>query len=458
MQRGANGQKQPSQQQPGTTASTQQTPASSATAAVHHAFQLRTQLREGKRGGNKNNNTNQKQSIQNGDDASSALVGAHPIQVNLQQQLLDMFEDKYQSPILLVLGQKGGGKSFRMMTLIMYLIRNNIYDRYFFVLPTYKFEASNSYAWLAPFKDRVYISTEYTPEITQAFMDRKDDTIPAHEIPRTFLWLDDVGCNEEFRNDRMFVSLLSIARHKRLSVALCYHSLTSGCTLNPFLRQNVTHTLLFRVTNEKLLESIYEELISMTGQFERFKDFRFVYNTHTCSSVDPATGEIEKNFNGLCINNSLGCIDWEVAEWLPDESEQLLEFLDVMKEEMENELLPPPKDALQFEELEPEVVLDIKPKPVQEITEPLWNHIIESSTSHPEWFYNGNHRFLAKMGNHFRHQRTKNNSSPSPYPPPKNHIHIPSHNAAYGGLTSRDQALQRFKTMAQQRRIHHHQR
>lgn len=435
----------------------QQTPTFSTAATVSHAVQLRAELNKG--GGD---HTEKKEKI---DDQKSkdktkhdecVGAGGTPIQVNLQQQLLEMFEDKYQSPILLVLGQKGGGKSFRMMTIIMYLIQNNVYDRYFFVLPTYRFEASNSYAWLAPFKDRVFVVEEYTPEITQAFMDRKDDTIPPHEIPRTFLWLDDVGCNETFRNDRMFVSLLSIARHKRLSVALCYHSLTSGCTLNPFLRQNVTHTFVFRVTNEKLLESIYEELISMTGQFERFKDFRYVYNAHTCSKVDPATGKIEKNFNGLCINNALGCIDWEVAEWLPDESKELLTFLDAMKEEMEAEKLPPPKKGIQFEELEPEVVLDVRPKPVTPINPHTWHQILQASHEHPDWFYNGNHRFLMKWTGHQEKRMKKH----SPWDaPPVNHIHRPAMNAEYGGV----RAFARFKQMVMQHRKknhnnHHHKR
>ena len=132
--------------------------------------------------------------------------------------------------------------------------------------------------------------------------------------------------NETFRNDRHFVSLLSVARHKRLSVCLCYHSLSSGHTLSPFLRQNVTHTLIFRVTNEKLLEGVYEELISMTGHFQRFREFKQVYNQHTCSKVNPTTGEVEKNSNGVCINNSLGCLDWKIGDWLPEETEILINF------------------------------------------------------------------------------------------------------------------------------------
>src|SRR5574343_776783 len=187
-----------------------------------------------------------RQKLNNGKEAKGhgdvVIQPVSPFQVNLQEQLQNMFLEPTESPILLCLGQKGGGKSFRTMTLLMWLLRNNVFDQYFLVLPTFHFEAANSYAWLKPFEDRVFIAKEYTPEMSQAFLDRKDDTIPPHEIPRTFLWLDDVGMNETFRSDRSFVGLLSVARHKRLSVCLCYHSLTSGHTLSPFLRQNVTHT------------------------------------------------------------------------------------------------------------------------------------------------------------------------------------------------------------------------
>lgn len=283
-----------------------------------------------------------------------------PPQVNLEQQLQDMFMDPAQQPIILCLGQKGGGKSFRTMTLLMWLLRNNVFDQYFLVLPTFHYEAANSYAWLQPFLDKVFVTQEYTPEISQAFLQRADSSVPPHALPRTFLWLDDVGMNEAFRSDRHFVGLLSVARHKRLSVCLCYHSLTSGHTLSPFLRQNVTHTLLFRVTNEKLLESIFEELISMTGHFARFRDFKEVYNRHTCSVIDAGTGAVEKNYNGICINNAVGCLDWNVGEWFPEDTEMLKQFLDKMKEELAAFQLPAPDKSNQLKTLEPTQVGNVK--------------------------------------------------------------------------------------------------
>ena len=80
------------------------------------------------------------------------LQPVSPFQVNLQEQLQKMFEDPTQSPILLCLGQKGGGKSFRTMTLLMWLLRQNMFDQYFLVLPTFFYEAANSYPWLKPFE------------------------------------------------------------------------------------------------------------------------------------------------------------------------------------------------------------------------------------------------------------------------------------------------------------------
>lgn len=281
-------------------------------------------------------------------------------QVNLEAQLQAMFTDCQQSPILLCIGQKGGGKSFRVMSMLMWLLRNDVYDQYFLILPTYFYEAANSYAWLKPFADKVFIAKEYSAEFSDAILKRPDETMAPHLIPRTFLWMDDVGMNEDFRSDRSFVGLLSVARHKRLSVCLCYHSLTSGHTLSPFLRQNVTHTLLFRVTNEKLLENVYEELVSMTGLFPRFREFKYAYNQHTVSQVDPTTGDVTKNFNALAINNSLGCLDWTVVNWFPEESALLEQFLEKMKQEKDDFNLPSSNKHQALPELETKMLENVK--------------------------------------------------------------------------------------------------
>lgn len=335
-----------------------------------------------------------------------------PYQVNLEEQIQSMFQDPTQSPIILCVGQKGGGKSFRIMTMLMWLLKNNVFDQYFLILPTFHYEATNSYAWLRPFEDRVFITTEYIPEMSQAFLARKDESIPPHEIPRTFLWMDDVGMNEAFRSDRSFVGLLSIARHKRLSVCLCYHSLTSGHTLSPFLRQNVTHTLLFRVTNEKLLESIYEELISMTGHFARFRDFKQVYNQHTCSEINPTTGEIQRNFAGICINNAVGCLDWNVEQWFPEETTLMDHFLEGMRSARDEQALPAPAKNQNIKELTPKMVESLKPlsgKAPQGavLTPDSWTKVAQAAQREPMVF-------LTHPRNLVKYQRAPPSSSTTP--------------------------------------------
>jgi hypothetical protein len=288
------------------------------------------------------------------------------------------------------------------MTMLMWLLRNNVFDQYFLVLPTFFFEAANSYAWLKPFEHKVFILKEYTPDISLAFLERPDETIPPHKIPRTFLWMDDVGMNETFRNDRHFVGLLSVARHKRLSVCLCYHSLSSGHTLSPFLRQNVTHTLLFRVTNEKMLESVYEELISMTGHFQRFREFKQMYNQHTCSHVQADTGEVQKNFNGLCINNSLGCMDWNVAHWFPEETDVLKEFVDQMKQIMKEDRLPAPNKDQNLKVITPEMVSNVKgaePKHLHDTLPPESWSTLEKAAHDPMVFLT-NPSYLVRYQRH----------------------------------------------------------
>ena len=98
----------------------------------------------------------------------------------------------------------------------------------------------------------------------------------------------------------------------------------------------------------------------MTGQFPRFREFKEAYNRHTCSGVNPTTGEVQKNFNGICINNSIGCLDWKVGDWFREETEVLLLFLDNMKREMAEQNLPAPAKNQNLKEIEAPMVANVK--------------------------------------------------------------------------------------------------
>lgn len=142
----------------------------------------------------------------------------------------------------------------------------------------------------------------------------------------------------------------------------------------------------------------------MTGHFERFREFKGVYNQHTCSQVNPTTGAIEKNFNGICINNSVGCLDWNVGEWFAEETEVLKTFLEGMKKFMADRTLPPPAKNQNIKEIQPPMVANVKgaapsvtagldtstsskkPPMRMEMTPDSWTHLKQTAKSEPMLF------------------------------------------------------------------------
>ena len=50
--------------------------------------------------------------------------------------LMEQFEDRTAAPIILALGHKGSGKSFRIMTLIKHLLDHDLCDTYLLFLPS----------------------------------------------------------------------------------------------------------------------------------------------------------------------------------------------------------------------------------------------------------------------------------------------------------------------------------
>ena len=258
----------------------------------------------------------------------------------------EQFEDRTAAPIILALGHKGSGKSFRIMTLIKHLLDHDLYDRYLLFLPSYAFEAKGSYTWLKAYSKKVFIAPEFTPEISKAFLARTDEKMKPGEVPRTFLWLDDAGVNTSLYSDRDFLGLLSIARHKRLSIVMCYHSLSSGKTLNPFVRQNCTHCFLFRITNRALLEQIWDEVVSMSPLWSSFKTFCIEYNNHTSSHL--VEGKVVRNHAAICIDTSLGLLDWGLGTtWLIKETQFMKIFTTHMERLLKRNLLPAPgKDQM----------------------------------------------------------------------------------------------------------------
>lgn len=237
--------------------------------------------------------------------------------MDLEEDLKRQLCDRSQAPIVLALGIKGGGKTYKLNQMIRWCMANECYDVYFLILPVYKFEADDSYAYLKDKritgKAKVFVAPEYGNQLSTSIMSRKDD----ENSPRIMIWLDDLaaGAYSRLVEDEAFVALISIARHKKVSIVICYHSLTSGGprgVLNPFVRANITHLFLYKLTNTKLLESIYEEFLSLVPEFKNFNDFKRRFVEHTFVNTE------SEKYKSLCIALQHSQVDWNLKEWFTD--------------------------------------------------------------------------------------------------------------------------------------------
>ena len=73
---------------------------------------------------------------------------------HLWPPLREQFEDRTAAPIILVLGHKGSGKSFRIMTLIKPLLDHDLYHRYLLFLPSYLYKPKGVTRGLRPIMKR----------------------------------------------------------------------------------------------------------------------------------------------------------------------------------------------------------------------------------------------------------------------------------------------------------------
>ena len=101
-----------------------------------------------------------------------------------------------------------------------------------------------------------------------------------------------------------FYGMLSIARHLGISLIINYHSLTSGRTLSPFVRQNIDYLCLYKIVSEDLLKMVYDEYLSLATDIKDWKEFRNKYIAHVNNG----------DFKSLLLNCRTGSTDWNLHD------------------------------------------------------------------------------------------------------------------------------------------------
>ena len=153
-----------------------------------------------------------------------------------------------------------------------------------------------SYDFIDAKAKNVFIFSDYSPIICKNLI--QEQTKKNKKQEKVLFALDDGTVSDALFNvDSHMVKLLSLQRHLNISMILVSHS--SSSTIDPIIRKMTDVILITKISNIKLLESLFYEYFSMCDIYEhKFKVFlSSIINLHK-----------EGPFNSLYFNIRTGCI------------------------------------------------------------------------------------------------------------------------------------------------------
>lgn len=171
--------------------------------------------------------------------------------------------------VILSIGSKGSFKTTLLLNYIRYALAMNLYDRYFLVLPQFH-NKSGQYEFLSKYK-QMTIYNNYTQRVSNDVLKNCNGKI------KVFFAVDDATSKGlEISKDMKLLHILSTTRHLNCQVWLLLHA--SRRVLSVPIRSLVDYMFIHKVSNRKLLESLWEEFLSMKDEFFEFKKFSSYYN------------------------------------------------------------------------------------------------------------------------------------------------------------------------------------
>jgi len=221
------------------------------------------------------------------------------------QQLFLHDISKTADRVIAMIGVKGSGKTFQMLSLIKYFLENNIYCEYHLILPSFRHEQKDQYAFLTKYKSNVFIYSHYIDEIAEELLEKQ---IKSKNKKKILLAIDDATHMSEEMTKPHLSEIATTSRHCRITLILCLHA--ARRIMQTSLRYNLDYIFMFRISNDKLLEGLYEEnFSSMVEDFENYRDFKSYFYSVINQKV---SGEKK---NALFLSLNLQKYDPMVCNW-----------------------------------------------------------------------------------------------------------------------------------------------
>lgn len=215
--------------------------------------------------------------------------------------LEDEFLNDEECFVCLSLGIKGSGKTTLLLSYIKYCMVNNVYSDYHLVLPQYNNAQDNGksqYGFLKNMKN-TFIYTKYDSVISKNI---NTITSKTSNTKKTFYCVDDATASGiDIKKDIPLLELITMARHQKVSVWILMHAARS--VLSVTIRANVDYMFVYRLSNLKIVQALFEEYFSLSG-FDNVKSFvRYIMDI------------FETKFNSLFLSCRTSHFDNNVIGW-----------------------------------------------------------------------------------------------------------------------------------------------
>lgn len=221
----------------------------------------------------------------------------------MSNKIIDFIHSFNKNYVVLSIGTKGSGKTFLMLKYLKFSLKHNLYDQYILILPMFEMEQNGSYKFINPKDKKIFVFESYNEVITANLM--KQQVKEKEDKKKVLYVIDDASGEDVFHIDESLRHLITSIRHFNVGLWMCIHS-ASGI-LSPFIRQQTDILFLSKITNYKLLKNIYEEFLSLMGDYVHSDGHRVF--------IDKFINLHKEQYQVIYMNIRTGEIDYDVAKW-----------------------------------------------------------------------------------------------------------------------------------------------
>lgn len=245
---------------------------------------------------------------------------------NLKKPFL---EEMDRGGVWLQCGVRHSGKTVFGSAVIRHAMEKDMFDFYDLVIPTYGYQAKDTFCWLETLpdkiKNKITIYQDFSVLILDFIIERqKSDKFRG---TKTFFYMDDATAITELSGPSIeqFKIMTTQARHLGICMWLTFHHVKR--ILTPQIRGSCSFFVIHRLPDIKILETIWEENMSLWYDKNTWLDFcrKTMREDYPCVVVhrDKAGGVDDKAMDGWdFIKKQRDIILKEMDSSIPDKKKK----------------------------------------------------------------------------------------------------------------------------------------